>query len=174
MKKSLKQLIVLSLAVCCLAAIAACGSPGGEFAGEYEISSYEPYNIAAVDSNNAAVVKPYADANLNQAINDSIAMVGTKVKLTVKEILFRDSGTKFNVAEYQLSIPEEPELQIPENRHGYYEISTNDEKLIIIVCADKVNGNNVIQVCIYNYAIGVDGEEYRYAIYINFKTTMEK
>ncbi|MCL1901008.1 MAG: hypothetical protein FWG51_01245 [Firmicutes bacterium] len=169
MKKLLKHLIVLSLAVCCLAAFAACGSPGDEFSGEYEKSDYD-YEMNAAGSNGVSINKPYVDANLIKAINDNIAIVGTKVKLNAKEVLFRDSNTKFNVAEYRLSIPEEPEFQIPENRSGRYDITTNDEELIIIISARKANGRSFIAVYVQNCIIGVDGEKYYYYVNIRFES----
>jgi|GEM_PF-2204788 len=167
MKKLLKQITILCLAFCCLAVFVACGSPGDEFAGEYEFCDYEFMRISDTNTGQIAVVG-LDDPKLQEAINDSKTMVGIKVKLTAKEVLFCDTDLRFDVESYQFFKPNKDSPQYEDNT-GLYKITTNNEKLIIDIRAFKSSGidNNII-IRVTNFVIGSDGEEYRCFISFRF------
>ena len=159
MKKLLRQLMILCLAVLCLAVFVACGSPGDEFAGEYVMlgNDYQINSITDISSDTTLKFNEITDTNVINAINGSIAMVGTKVKLTAKEVWFRDSDTKFDVESYGLLVP---------SNDGQYDIKTSDEKLLIYIFAYKATDkkNSEISINVYGFITGVDEKEYGYLI----------
>jgi len=169
MKKFLKQLTILSMAVCCLLALVSCYKPASKFAGEYvlsgeqnEIEYYCPYQNeldGGYVSDERAPNEMKSDTNLVKAINDCISMVGTKVKLTAKDVLFCDSDTKFKVKNYIFN------GKSKNQNYGLYEITTKTEKLFIVVEAGKNSGmklnDNMIIISVNKYVTAVDGKEYR-------------